>query len=114
MSAAGLARDANDGAVEPPSRSCGTADGCIASCQSVPDMAVGISLIGRPDKARRNSGIAGRGRTLTMPRDVAERADLAAARSTTVSAARVCRATWLGWMRDGFDSGISMFVPVPP
>lgn len=58
MSAAGLARDANDGAVEPPSRGCRTADGCIASCQSVPDIPVGISLIGRPDTARRNSGIA--------------------------------------------------------
>ncbi len=47
-----------------------------------------------------------------MPSDIADTADLAAARST-VSAARVFWATWLGWMLDGFDSGIYIFVLVP-
>jgi MFS family permease len=47
-----------------------------------------------------------------MASDIADAADLAAARSG-VSAARVFWATWLGWMLDGFDGGIYIFVLVP-
>jgi MFS family permease len=47
-----------------------------------------------------------------MASDIADAADLVAAPSG-VSAARVFWATWLGWMLDGFDGGIYIFVLVP-